>query len=195
VLLVAVFTARAIVLGDATVWHLFLPMVAEYLVLLLALPLLRLFVDDAGLRGDARRCLAWLVALAVVGALWVGSRSLDQGTAWSDQATAELGRLRDWVVGHKMLWPVVAAAVAMACTLPGRVMAFRRHGPPFLAVGMGCAMRFVVAIFGCFLLPFIVENEGGVTWAIWAVLIFSELGALVMRWDVQQRLAKRGIQV
>ncbi|HRQ90024.1 MAG TPA: hypothetical protein PLA50_14590, partial [Bacteroidia bacterium] len=52
--LVAAFTARAIVLGHATVWHLFLPLVAEYLVLLLSLPVLTFFVRDGELRKEAR---------------------------------------------------------------------------------------------------------------------------------------------
>lgn len=76
VLLVAGFTARAIVLGHATVWHLFLPMVAEYLVLLLALPVVNLLLHDPGLRRDARRALLWLLVLAVIASLWIGSRAV-----------------------------------------------------------------------------------------------------------------------
>jgi hypothetical protein len=195
VFLVAAFTARAIVVGDATVWHLFLPIAAEWLVLVLALPILRLFVDDEGLRADARRAFGWIVVLTAGGALWIGSRSFDEGSAWTAQALVELERLRDWIVGRKMLWPIVAAAAAMALSLPGRVASFRRHGPPFLAVGVGCAMRIVVALFGCFLLPIVVQSPGRITWAIWGVLLVSELTALAMHWDLQRRLARRGIEV
>ncbi len=38
-LVVAVLTARAIVVGEATVWHLLLPMVAQYIALIAALPI------------------------------------------------------------------------------------------------------------------------------------------------------------
>lgn len=189
------FMARAIVVGDATVWHLFLPMVAEYLVLLLAHPLLVVFVQDAGLRRDAVRSLAWIAAISVAGVAWIAWRSLEEGTDWSSQGARELERLRQWIVGHGMLWPIAAATASTALSLPGRVASFHRHGPPFLAVGIGCAMRFVVAFFGCFLLPLLVANPGGAVWAVWAVLLFSELGGLAMHWDLQRRLAERGIQV
>ncbi len=42
ILIIAAFTARAIVIGQATAWHLFLPMVGEYLVLLVSLPVISL---------------------------------------------------------------------------------------------------------------------------------------------------------
>ncbi len=194
-LIVYAFMARAIVVGEASVWHLFLPMAAEYLVLLLAHPLLVVFVQDAGLRHDAARSLAWIAAISVAAVAWIAWQSLEEGTAWSSQGAHELERFRQWIAGHGMLWAIAAAAASTALSLPGRVVSFHRNGPPFLAVGIGCAMRFVVAFFGCFLLPLLVANPGSAKWAVWALLLFSELGGLAMHWDLQRRLAERGIPV
>lgn len=192
---VAAFTARAIVVGEATAWHLFLPMAGEYFVLLVSQPLLALFVRDAGLKKDAVRSLRWLAVLAGIASLWILSRAYDEGTPWTAQARAELSRLFGWITSHQMHWPILGAMAAMAGGLPGRVAAFHRHGPPFMAVGLGCAMRIVVPLFGCFLLPLVAAGTFPVVWVIWSVLLLSELGALYMHLDLQRRLAKRGIEV
>jgi len=94
-----------------------------------------------------------------------------------------------------MHWPILGAMVAMIAGFPSRIAAFRRHGPPFVAVGLGCAMRLVIPLFGCFLLPLLAAGTFPLVWAIWIVLLLSELGALAMHWDLQRRLAKRGIEV
>lgn len=195
VLIVAAFTARAIVVGQATAWHLFLPMAGEYLVLLATLPVISFILHDETLRQDVRRSLSWLFAIAVIASLWIGSRSFDEGTAWTVQAKVELSRLYTWITSRQMHWPILGAMAAMIAGLPGRVAAFHRHGPPFMAVGMGCAMRLVIPLLGCFLLPLVAAGEFPIVWVIWTILLLSELGALTMHWDLQRRLAKRGIEV
>lgn len=194
-LLVAAFAARAILVGQATAWHLFLPMVGEYLVILIALPLLALFLHDKNLRTDAWRSLRWISILAGIFSLWIASRSFDEGTAWAAQARTELSRFFTWVTTHQMHWPILGAMAAMAAGLPGRVASFRRHGPPFMAAGLGCAMRLLLPLFGCFMLPVIAAGKLPIVWLIWTILLLSELGALYMHWDLQRRLARRGIVV
>ena len=54
ILAVSGFSAWAIIAGKATAWHLFLPMVAEYLVLLIAMPPVNLILRDPGLLDAAR---------------------------------------------------------------------------------------------------------------------------------------------
>lgn len=195
VLVVAAFTARAIVVGQATAWHLFLPMVGEYLVLLASMPVISLILHDSTLRKDARRSLSWLFTIALIAALWIASRSFDEGTAWPAQAKVEFSRLYTWITTHQMHWPILGAMAAMIGGLPGRVAAFRRHGPPFMAVGLGCAMRLIIPLFGCFLIPVIAAGKIPIVWLIWTILLLSELGALYMHWDLQRRLGNRGIEV
>ena len=192
---VAAFTARAILLGQATAWHLFLPMIGEYLVLLISLPIINLIIHDQDLRRDARQSLRWLIALLIILAIWIAVQTSRQGLSWPAQATAEITRFFRWITDHQMHWPILGASAAMAMSLPGRVAAFRQYGPPFVPVGMGCAMRIVIPLFGSFLLPWIVENRQHIVWVIWSVLLLSELGGLLMHWDLQRRLEKRGIPV
>ena len=195
ILAIAAFTARAIVIGQATAWHLFLPMVGEYLALLLALPVLTVFVRDPELRREASRSLRWTAGLLVLASLWIASRAYDAEISWTAQAKVELSRFLDWITSHQMHWPILGAMAAMIGGLPGRVAAFHRHGPPFMAVGLGCAMRLIIPLFGCFLLPVIAAGRIPVVWLIWTILLLSELGALFMHWDLLRRLAKRGIAV
>ncbi len=77
-----------------------------------------------------------------------------------------------------MHWPILGAMAAMIAGLPGRVAAFHRHGPPFMAVGLGCAMRLVIPPARLFLLPLVAAGKFPVVWVIWTVLLLSELGAL-----------------
>ena len=192
---VAAFTARAIVLGKATAWHLFLPMVGEYLVLLLSVPVLALILKDEGLRKDAKRSCLWLVVFAAAGAFWITYRSLDENVGWIPAAKSEATRLFTWITTHQMHWPILGAMTALVAGLPGRVAAFHRHGPPFMAAGLGCVMRLVIPILGCFLLPFLLEGSFPIVWVIWTVLLVAELTAIWMHWDLQHRLAKRGIKL
>lgn len=192
---VAAFTARAIVVGDATAWHLFLPMVGEYLVLLLSLPVLNTIIRDTVLRKDATQSLRLIFGLVVIGSLWIASRSFDSDIPFPQQAKLEFSRLIEWITSHEMHWPILGAMAAMAAGIPGRVAAFHRHGPPFVAVGMGCAMRLVIPLLGCFLLPVVAAGKIPIVWTIWTILLLAELGALLMHWDLQRRLMKRGIEV
>lgn len=195
IIVIAAFTARAIVVGQATAWHLFLPMVGEYLVLLLSLPVIRLIVRDEALGKDAKKSLHWLAAIVVITASWIGSQALEADTTWWAQAKTEGSRFFTWITSHQMHWPILGAMAAMIAGLPGRVAAFHRHGPPFMAVGMGCAMRLIIPLFGCFLVPFIAAGKIPIVWLIWTILLLSELVALYMHWDLQRRLANRGIEV
>src|SRR5262245_52105098 len=53
VAIVAAFTARAIWIGNATVWHLALPMLAQYFALLVAVPFIQVFIRHPDLQKEA----------------------------------------------------------------------------------------------------------------------------------------------
>jgi len=195
VVAVAGFTARAIVVGDATAWHLFLPMLGEYLVLLLSLPVINLIIREPELKKDAGQSLRLIFGLVVIGSLWIASRSFDSDIPFPQQAKLEFSRFISWITGHEMHWPILGAMAAMAAGIPARVAAFHRHGPPFVAVGMGCAMRLVIPLLGCFLLPVVASGEFPIVWVLWTILFLAEAAALLMHWDLQRRLKKRGIEV
>ncbi len=194
-LVVSAFTARAIVVGNATAWHLFLPMLGEYLGLILALPVINLMLHDKALKKDARGSVRLLIAMVVFALAWTIYQSVKQGHSWGDQVGIEWHRMFVWITGHQMHWPFLGAMLGMILSLPDRVRVFHEHGPPFVPLGIGCGMRIVILLFGCFLVPWILGGPERITWALWAVLLFAEIGALVMHWDLQKRLAKRNISV
>jgi hypothetical protein len=195
VLAIAIFSARAIVLGEATAWHLFLPMVAEYLLLLILLPGVALYLRDPGMRKESRRGAILLAVIAAIGAGWITYQARSQAQPWTDAAAAQLAALRDWIVGAKMHWPILAALAARIGNLPARIAAFRRSGPPFDPVGIGCGMRAGLFVLGLFLLPWVVASSGKVVWALWTLILLAEAAALWMHLDIQMRLKKRGIEV
>jgi hypothetical protein len=189
-LVVAALTARAIVVGDATVWHLVMPMVAQYLVLIVAIPFAQVLVRHPGLHKDAMQSLRLWVVFAIILAGIVYSRSHELGTPWQDQLRADATRCWQWIVDAEMHWPILVAAASIAATVPGRVHNLFLHGPPFVGVSLGCAMRFVVMMLCCFLAPFVAANPGSIVWILWAIMLVAEPLALWMHWDVQTRLRK-----
>lgn len=195
VVVVAAFTARAIWVGKATALHLFLPMLAEYIALVFALPVLRMTLPDDGLRKEARSSVRLLIAITVVGSIWIAVGAAKSGMSWGSQLAQTARLTGSWIVDHQMHWPMLGAAVGILLALPGRVQMLRKHGPPFLPVGLGCAMRLVILIFGAFLIPWIWGSSLRLTWALWAVLVLAEVGAVWVHWDVQQHLRKRGVKV
>ena len=192
VLVVAYFSARAIYLGEATATHLMLPMLGEYLVLLLTLPLLYAVMRHPAMRKDARSSVVLWIFFTLGFGLWVCFQMRKSGLAWPAQAGAELRRFWDWIVSHQMHWPMLGAAAGMLVGLPNRVRLLLKHGPPFTPVGLGCGMRIALLVLGAFVLPFLLGSSERLTWGLWTLLVLAEIVTLVMLWDIQRRLKKRG---
>lgn len=188
--------AWAIAAGGATVWHLLLPMVAQYFGMLIGGILCYLWWRPPGLKKDARGAAVLLVILAVIFAVTTFIRSMQDNTAWGSQADLDARAMSDWVVDHKMHWPMLAGFILSMIDTRRRVIELMKHGPPFIGASLGCAMRVVIVVLGCFLIPFIsadwntaMWNNGGV-WFVWGVVVLAEFLTLGMHWDVQQRLKK-----
>lgn len=188
--------AYAIWAGHATVWHLALPMVAEYCVLLVAMPILYLVMRHEALRKDTVGSVRILVGLAIAGMIAIAVRSYQAGLPWTDQLAADLRVAWAWVRDHKITWAILAAMAGVLLELPGRLVNLKKFGPPFSPVGLGCGMRVAVLFLGVFLLPFVVS--GSATWNAWillGVLVLADILALVMHLDIQRRLEKLDEQV
>ncbi len=201
--------ARAILLGQVTVWHLFLPMLADYFVYLIALPAIQLFVRHPELKKVSWQCLRIIVIetglVVVAGLVWpqVTGRGLTE--QWSEGWTVA----RHWIVGAGMHWPILLAAVYSAINVKRNVDKLVEFGPPFVGPGMGCAMRILVFFFAGVALPVFGMIFAGVlqevspglkirpdsipvVWVVWSLLLISEICTLWMRWDIQRRLRKAG---
>jgi hypothetical protein len=183
--------AYAIWAGHATVWHLALPMAGEYLVLLVAVPVLYLVVRHEAMRKDTVGSLRLLAILAVAVAVGLGIQSYRGGVPLVEQASLDMQRALAWIVDHKMHWAILAAMAAVLLELPGRVANLYKHGPPFMAVGLGCGMQIAVLFLGCFLLPVVVSGTATRNaWILLAILTLAEILTIVMHLDIQRRLQK-----
>jgi hypothetical protein len=188
---VAIGCAYAIWAGHATVWHLALPMVAEYCVLLVAMPLLYLVIRHEALRKDAVGAVR-LLAIALVVAVIAGAvRTYQTGVPWKELLAADLNMAWVWVRDHKISWAILAAMAGVLLELPGRLVNFKKFGPPFSPVGLGCGMRVAVLCLGVFLLPVVMSGSATRNaWILLGVLVLADILALVMHLDIQRRLEK-----
>ena len=187
-LVVAATTARALWTGNATVWHLALPMVAQYLALIAALPLFYLFVREPGLRKDSWGAVRLWVGFAASLAVATLARAKSHEVDWQRQLHDDVLLAWRWIVDAQMQWPMAAAALNILQTLPGRIRNLQKYGPPFVGVGLGCAMRFVVLLLGCFIIPMAAGSSTRMAWFLWAVIVLSDACALWMHWDIQSKL-------
>lgn len=187
---VSAMLARAIWVGDATSWHLFLPMLAQYFALILVLPVIYLFIRHPGLRKDSIGSLRLVIALIVIAAVALGVQSYRTEIPWRTLLNDYLVEAYRWVVDAKMHWPILLAVAAILWQIPRRIRNLYLHGPPFSGVSLGCAMRCVVPLFGCFLAPFIAAGEIPVVWILWVTIVAADVLALGMHWDLQRRLRK-----
>lgn len=188
--IVSAMIARAIWVGDATAWHLFLPMLAQYFALILALPVIYLFIRHPGLRKDSLGSLRLVIGLIVIAAVALGVQSYRTKIPWRPLLDDYLAEVYRWVVDAHMHWPILLAVAAILWQIPRRIRNLYVHGPPFSGVSLGCAMRCVVPLFGCFLAPFIAAGEVPVVWILWVTIVAADLLALAMHWDLQNRLRK-----
>lgn len=188
--IVSATLARAIWVGDATSWHLFLPMLAQYFALLLVLPVIYLVIRHPGLRKDSLGALRLILFLLLAGAVALGVQSYRTSVPWRQLLDDYLAQAYSWVVDAHMHWPILLAVAAILWQIPRRIRNLYVHGPPFSGVSLGCAMRFVVPLFGCFLLPFIAAGKIPVVWILWVTIVVADLLALWMHWDLQSRLRK-----
>ena len=188
--IVSATLARAIWVGDATAWHLFLPMLAQYFALILVLPVIYLFIRHPDLRKDSIGALRLVIALIMLAAVALGVQSYRTEIPWRPLLDDYLAEVYRWVVDAQMHWPILIAVAAILWQIPRRIRNLYVHGPPFSGVGLGCAMRFVVPLFGCFLAPFIAAGEIPVVWILWVTIVAADILALWMHWDLQARLRK-----
>lgn len=185
---VAVAVARAISVGSATVWHVALPSIAQYLVLLVVIPPLYIALRHQAIRKDAISALYWLAAIMGVGAIAVAARAWQGDVPWRERLAADSHAALNWITDAQMHWPLGLAVLGSLIAIPGRVRNLYVHGPPFVGVSLGCAMRFVVLLLGFMALPWAMGDANRMAWTLWTMIVIAELLALWMHWDLQQKL-------
>jgi hypothetical protein len=188
--IVAAAIAWALWRGNATVWHLALPPVAQYLTLLVAIPLVYVVLRHPALKKESFGAIRFMAAVAIILTIAVAVRAYRDGVPWRAQFAADSALTWRWIVDAHMHWPILAAVAAMLIELPGRVRNLYQHGPPFVGVSLGCAMQFVILLLGFMAIPWALEDARRMAWTLWAVMILADLLALGMHLDIQRRLRK-----
>lgn len=183
-------SARAIGQGGAAVWHLLLPLLAQYLVLLIAMPVLQIKYRLPAAEVEVKKCRWGLIVILVLVSLGTWISGLRAERTWVEQSH----HLSDWLVKsithHEMHWPMLSAAIGLLWALPWRFRNCQKLGPPFLAVNLGCAAKVLILLAGCFLLPMILSNARSAVWWLWTLFLLGELVALGMILDIQRRLRR-----
>ena len=190
-LLVAGACAYAIWVGQATVWHLALPMVGEYLVLLLVLPIIYLFLRHEAMRKDTIGAFRLWAIFAIITGVSVAVQSRRTGNPWTTQFKLNAQQSWAWITDHHIHWAILFAMVGILLGLPGRIRHLYTYGPPFVPVGLGCGMRVGILFLGFFLLPFIASGTATTNaWILLSLLVLADVLTLWMHLDIQRRLRK-----
>jgi hypothetical protein len=199
----------AILVGQAGLAHLLVPMVGEYLAYIAALPILHLIFRQPDMRTPAWQCIRLWLGMLIVTPIVVYLRAYWCGSDARAQLTQDVLWLRSWIVEAHIHWPILVASLQAIRNLVHSTLHLVQHGPPFLGPGLGCAMRIgvlvlgvvIVPAFGMFLLGWLDQfgfrwkptwNSQLPVWVLWALLIVSDFAALYFRWDVQQTLKRKG---
>jgi hypothetical protein len=191
---VSALTARAIVIGDATVWHLALPMVAQWLAIILAIPVLYVVTPHPEMRKDALKAVRLLVGIVLAVVIAVAARSWYLGAPWRELLAADVHTAWNWIANAHMQWPILLAFVGELVAMPGRVRNVFEYGPPFVSVSLGCAMRLVVLMFGVFVLPWFIGGGTNMAWFLWWLILIAEVLTLWMHIDLQRSLRRLSAQ-
>ncbi|MDZ4657708.1 MAG: hypothetical protein SH868_09055 [Bythopirellula sp.] len=191
IVVVAATSAYAIWFGNATAWHLVLPMVGEYLALLAGIVVAYAIVRHPDMKKEARNSLILLIVLAGSIATTVMVQARRREIPWETQLQEYATELWSWITDHYMLLPILCATAGVLLDLPTRVGNLLKYGPPFVAAGLGCGTRAAMVFLSFFILPFLVTGtERSNAWILWGMLVLAETVALGMHWDVQRRLKK-----
>jgi hypothetical protein len=184
----AALTARGIAAGHTLGWHLTLPLLARYLGMLVAMPVMQLALPHPGLAREAKLSLVWLAGFLTLTVVAVVSRVVLTGSGPADRIPEDAASIRRLITESGMAWPLVMAFCWSLISVPLRVLALHRFGPPFVGAGLGCGLQFLLLGIGLFALPFLVREARALAWTIWSLLTLADLSAPLIHLDLARRL-------
>lgn len=202
ILVTAGLVANAIWNWDASLWHILLPLLAQYIAINTCIPILQMIYRLPDFRSNVAKSLGNIAGWFVIVGAIVGWRANSIGTPWTLQLQLDAAAVSDWIVHHQIHWPIATAYVGFAITLPARFRAYRDFGPPFVSVSFGCAVRILIL----FLFLFIgwiflfsnsqsnkLTNQSG-AWILWGLLLVADLLAWYGLLDIRRRLQRLDAQ-
>jgi hypothetical protein len=210
ILLISAALAWAIIKGNATAWHLGLPMIGEYLVCLLLIPILNLFYRHKELKKETMKCVTLLLILVIIGLSAIAIDARSNGDDFVAHFNLWMAKATDFVFGKEVHWAILIAAFHSAKGLWRNVIFLVKNGPPFLGPGMGCGMRVAVLVLALIIVPALAMFVLGIlqdvgirwrpsadwikpVWLIWGLYLIAELTTLWFLWDIQSKLKAEGV--
>jgi hypothetical protein len=198
VLLTAGLVAYAIWAMDATVWHLLLPLIAQYVALNVCIPILQAYYRLPDFGGNVIKCFGNIAAWFGVAAIVVTGRAWWFENEWIIQLRDDSQWLSNWIISHHMHWPMVTAFLGFAYTLPNRFRTSQKYGTQFVSIGFGCAMRLLILLaFLFFCLPMLHSTpalskwtQANGAWVAWGLLLLADLLAFFSVMEIRRRLRK-----
>lgn len=208
--------AWALVVGSATAFHLLVPMVAEYFIYLILIPLIQVFLKHAELRQPNREAIRGLLIAFLALVAGIGVHAIYQKNSFFEQWQMDMSRAGEWISGKQLHWPILVAVFHALRNLHRNVAFLLRQGPPFLGPGIGCGFRLAIfVLLGVFLpiLWMIFESSltewsivkylaqgrdlisvrwAAIAWITWACLLLADLVYLWFRWEMQIKLKAKG---
>jgi len=184
----AATSAYAVATGGATVWHLFMPLVASWFGLVTAIPIVYLFCRHPAIKVEAFKALGNLALLGAIIAGVVFFRMTKTNLTFSGQFVDDARVAWRWVTESGIHWAMLAAYFNIVSSMPARVHNLMEFGPPFAAVGIGCATQLLVLFTGVIVVPLFIGQSVALVWWLWGTLLFAKLLALYLHWDVGKRL-------
>jgi len=184
----AVTTGYAVFTGSITVWHLFMPLIASWFGLVTAIPVVYLVYRHEAIKVEAKKSIFNLVFLAAIIAAVVGYNAAKSHQSFSTQFQQDVHTAWRWVIDSDIHWAMIVAYFNIVLSMPARVHNLMEFGPPFAAVGIGCATQLLVFFGGACALPLIIEKQISAVWVLWFLLNAAHVLALWIHWDVGKRL-------
>jgi hypothetical protein len=197
--------AWAIYAGQATVWHLTLPLIAEYLACLVTVVVMNLFISNKDLGKESLACLRLLVILIVGGIVALYVSSIFHKTNFMDEINVRLDQAWSFVFDKQAHWAILVASLHSIRGVARNVFFLVKEGPPFLGPGMGCAMRIAILVLSVVIVPAfallvlgILKDLGirniphpkewlSAVWLFWGLYTVAEFTTIWFLWDIQKK--------
>lgn len=192
-------TWRAIQYRGATALSLLLPMLAEFVVAILAGVLLAIFVvPDVDFRRQVWSGMRSCVLIAVGVLMWKTWQGHASGEGFAARMVIAWNQICEFAVGSGLRLSMLIAALGFAGGVLNDIVAYRRNGPPFVYLGsLNLGLRtFLILTFGfwlaCIALAFQFSRRQSAE-GMWIALLLAELLALWLPTAVQAKIrAARG---
>jgi hypothetical protein len=167
-----------------------MPLLASWFGLVTAIPIVYLVYRHPAIGVEALKSLLNLAILAAIILGFVIFHMTNTHQPFTVQFVEDAKAAWKWVKEAHIQWAILVAYFNIVASMPSRVHNLMEFGPPFVGVGLGCAIQLLVLFTGVFLIPILYDRPRVIVWWLWGTLLFANALTLYLQWDVAKRLKK-----